>query len=128
MNLLDPKSDYIFKNIFGVDDKKPLLISFLNSLLKGNPHIEAITLENTDVAKLLAVDKTTRLDVKATTDNGTIIDIEIQLKNTGEIPDRVLCYQSRTVVRSMREGQSYKSPQIISIWIMGDNVLSGDRA
>ncbi|MDR0753521.1 MAG: Rpn family recombination-promoting nuclease/putative transposase, partial [Holosporaceae bacterium] len=31
-DLLDPKLDYIFKNIFGVEKNKPLLISLLNSL------------------------------------------------------------------------------------------------
>jgi hypothetical protein len=40
--LLDPKLDYVFKTIFGVDDRKPLLISFLNALFKGNPHIKAL--------------------------------------------------------------------------------------
>ncbi|MDR0640114.1 MAG: Rpn family recombination-promoting nuclease/putative transposase, partial [Holosporales bacterium] len=33
--LLDPKLDYIFKTIFGTEDRKPLLISFLNALFKG---------------------------------------------------------------------------------------------
>jgi hypothetical protein len=50
-DLLDQKLDYIFKHIFGTEEKKPLLISFLNSLLKDNPkdnpHIKDLKLENT---------------------------------------------------------------------------------
>jgi predicted transposase/invertase (TIGR01784 family) len=53
-NLLDPKLDYIFKNIFGVEKNKSILISFLNALLKGNPKIRDIQLENTDIAKILS--------------------------------------------------------------------------
>jgi predicted transposase/invertase (TIGR01784 family) len=70
-DLLDPKLDYIFKNIFGVEDKKPLLLSFLNALLKGNPHIKDLKLENTDISKILEKDKASRLDIKATADNNT---------------------------------------------------------
>ena len=44
--LLDPKLDYIFKKIFGTDEGKPQLISLLNALLKGQPHIQSLTLNN----------------------------------------------------------------------------------
>ena len=94
-DLLDPKMDYIFKTILGVDDRKPLLISFLNALFKGNPHVENITLENTDIPKILKTNKSSRLDVKASIDNGkTKIDVEIQCNNTGEIPERAFQYLS----------------------------------
>src|SRR5580700_5519965 len=42
----DPKNDYIFLRIFGSEDRKPLLIGFLNDVLAlDGPHrVEAVTL------------------------------------------------------------------------------------
>ncbi|MBQ8651401.1 MAG: PD-(D/E)XK nuclease family transposase, partial [Alphaproteobacteria bacterium] len=40
--LLDPKLDYIFKNIFGVEKNKRLLISLLNAILDNNPKINEV--------------------------------------------------------------------------------------
>ena len=79
--LLDPKIDFIFKNIFGAEKNKRILISFLNSVLK-NPHpITAVEIKNTDVEKAFIEDKFSRLDIKAETSNNEIINIEIQMKN-----------------------------------------------
>jgi predicted transposase/invertase (TIGR01784 family) len=127
-NLLDPKLDYVFKSIFGVDDKKPLLISFLNSLFKGNPRIKEIMLENTDIAKILERDKASRLDIKATSDDGTKLDIEIQCKNTGEIPQRAFHYLANMLPGSVEHGKSYKGPKVIGIWILGQNVTNRQNA
>jgi predicted transposase/invertase (TIGR01784 family) len=94
----------------------------LNALFKGHPHIKSITLENTDINKILAKDKTSRLDVRATTDDGTKLDIEIQFDNTGEIPERAIHYLCDIVPRSVKSGESYNGPNVIGIWILADNV------
>ncbi|MDR0630975.1 MAG: Rpn family recombination-promoting nuclease/putative transposase [Holosporales bacterium] len=126
--LLDPKLDYVFKTIFGVDDRKPLLISFLNALFKGNPHIKDLTLENTDIPKILKTNKESRLDVKAKSDDGTLLDIEIQCNNTGEITQRAFHYLSEMVPTAVQSGNSYKGPHVIGIWILGENVTKRKNA
>jgi predicted transposase/invertase (TIGR01784 family) len=126
--LLDPKLDYIFKTIFGTEEKKPLLISLLNAIFKGQPHIKDITLENTDIAKILGTNKDSRLDVKATSDDGTKLDIEIQCKNTGEIPRRARHYLANMVPTLVNSGESYKGPNVIGIWILGENVTKRQKA
>jgi predicted transposase/invertase (TIGR01784 family) len=123
-NLLDPKLDYIFKNIFGIEKNKYILISFLNALLKGNPYITDLHYDNTDISKILEEDKASRLDVKATTDNGTKIDIEIQCKNTGEIPHRAFHYLSNMISSTVKSGESYKDYNVIGIWILGENITN----
>ena len=65
MELLDIKSDYIFKQVFCVEKNKDLLISLLNAILQGKPEIKSIELKNTDIPKLLQDNKSIRLDVKA---------------------------------------------------------------
>jgi predicted transposase/invertase (TIGR01784 family) len=127
-NLLDPKLDYIFKNIFGVEKNKSVLISFLNALLKGNPQIRDIQLENADIAKILEEDKASRLDIKATSDDGTLLDIEIQCRNTGEIPQRAFHYLANMMPGTVKSGASYKGPKVIGIWILGENVTDRQNA
>jgi predicted transposase/invertase (TIGR01784 family) len=121
-NLLDPKLDYIFKNIFGKEKSKPLLISFLNALFKGNPTIKDLWLENTDITKILEEDKTSRLDIRATSDKDIKIDIEIQIKNTGEIPQRASHYLANMMHGTVKSNESYREPTVIGIWILGENV------
>ncbi|MDR2781483.1 MAG: Rpn family recombination-promoting nuclease/putative transposase [Holosporaceae bacterium] len=128
IDLLDPKLDYIFKNIFGVEKNKPLLISLLNSLFKNNPYINDLQLENTEIERILERDKASRLDVKATTDNGTKLDIEIQVRNTGEIPQRAFHYLANMMPRAVKKGKSYNGPNVIGVWILGENVTDRQNA
>lgn len=122
LSLLDPKMDYIFKCVFGTEETKPLLISFLNALLKRKPYIKSITLLNPEFTKTLKEDKTSRLDIRAQSDDGTMFDIEIQIKNTGEIPERALHYAANMFPRLVSSNESYKVARVISIWILGENV------
>lgn len=128
IGLLDPKQDFVFKNIFGKEDGKPALISLLNSLFKENPHIKDLHLENTDIAKILEEDKASRLDIKATTDEKLILDIEIQVKNTGEIPQRAFHYLANMMPHVVKSNESYKGPHVIGIWILGENVTNHHNA
>lgn len=124
LSLLDPKLDYIFKCIFGTEETKPLLISFLNALLKGRPHIKSITLLNPESIKLAKEDKGSRLDIKAESDDKTKFDIEIQIKNTGELPERALHYAANMFPHTVHTNESYKVARVISIWILGENVTT----
>ena len=47
--LLDIQSDYIFKRVFGVEKNKKLLISLINSILKGNPTVTDLEIRNTEI-------------------------------------------------------------------------------
>lgn len=126
--LLDPKLDYIFKNIFGVEKNKKLLISLLNAILRGKPYIKDVKLENTEITKILELDKASRLDVLATTDNGTKVNVEIQCRNTGDLINRAFHYLSAMINGSVQTGQSYNNISVISIWILGENVTTREKA
>ena len=75
--LLDPKMDFIFKKIFGSNENKSILISFLNATLKSDDKIKDVKIDNTDIEKNFLEDKFSRLDIKATTDLNEKINIEI---------------------------------------------------
>ena len=65
--LLDPKMDFVFKNIFGSEKNPKILISFLNATLKPKDLITSVEIKNTDINKNYIEDKFSRLDVKAKT-------------------------------------------------------------
>ncbi|MDR0723912.1 MAG: Rpn family recombination-promoting nuclease/putative transposase, partial [Endomicrobium sp.] len=71
--LLNPSSDYVFKNLFGVDKHKRVLVCLLNAILKGKPMISSITLVNPEHKKKREKGKTATLDIEAVTDKGTLV-------------------------------------------------------
>ena len=105
--LLDPKMDFVFKNIFGSEKHPNILISFLNATLKPKDLITEVEIKNTDLNKGYIEDKFSRLDVKATTSNEEIINIEIQLKNEYNMIKRSLYYWSKLYSEQLNEGEDY---------------------
>lgn len=128
--LLDPKMDFVFKNIFGSEKNPKILISFLNATLKPKYLITAVEFKkfttssyrqrlslhmcsdlsrcsNTDINKDYIEDKFSRLDVKATTSNDEVINIEIQLKNEYNMIKRSLYYWSKLYSEQLNEGEDY---------------------
>ena len=105
--LLDPKMDFVFKNIFGSEKNSKILISFLNATLKSKDLITSVEIKNTDLNKGYIEDKFSRLDVKATTSNEEIINIEIQLKNEYNMIKRSLYYWSKLYSEQLNEGEDY---------------------
>ena len=99
-SLLDIKSDFIFKLVFGSEKNKKVLISFLNAVFKGNPKVKDVTLKNTEIARILQNNRTVRLDVKAEIGNKNFVDVEVQVRNTGDIIDRGIQYLSNMMVKN----------------------------
>ena len=75
--LLDIQSDYIFKRVFGVEKNKKLLISLINSILKGNPTVTDLEIRNTEISKIIKNNLTIYLDIKAEINPQEFVDIEI---------------------------------------------------
>ena len=80
--ILSPKVDFVFKKIFGNEKHPNILISFLNAVIKPTDLIKSVQIKNTDIEKEHIEDKYSRLDIKAVTNNGEHINIEIQVKNS----------------------------------------------
>ena len=55
--LLDPKVDFVFKNIFGSPNHPEILISFLNATLKAKKKIVNVDIKKTDIEKQYIEDK-----------------------------------------------------------------------
>ena len=126
--LLDPKVDFVFKNIFGSPKHPKILISFLNAALKPKNKITAVEIKGTDLEKQFIDDKYSRLDIKAETSNYEIINIEIQLKNEYNMIKRSLYYLSKMYEEQLGEGEDYsKLNRTVCINILNFKYLKTEK-
>ena len=117
-DLLPPSNDYVFANLFGKKNHERILVCLLNAILNGNPYIKSVKLDPTEYKKTSPNGKSIRLDIAATSDDGTILNIEVQCSNEGNIIDRASFYKAKVNRDHLKEGENYSSiPNIISIWI-----------
>lgn len=121
--LLNIKSDYVFKRVFGVEENKNVLTSFLNAVLQGQPHIQSIELINSEIPKFGDDGKSIRLDIQAQVNRAEYVDIEIQCYATPDLKDRVVYYLAHMLVdhRHRRARDSYSSTKVIGVWVLGEN-------
>ena len=81
MRFLNMKTDYAFKKVFGSQNSKDILLSFLNATLELNYPIADLTIEDPyNVPKLQGM-KDTAVDVKATLSDNSKVIIEMQILN-----------------------------------------------
>ncbi|MGF9912509.1 Rpn family recombination-promoting nuclease/putative transposase [Paenibacillus ehimensis] len=127
---LDPKVDFVFKRIFGVEENKDVLLDFLNvTLRESEPSpITDIQILNPYIDKNALHDKQSILDLHARTADGKQVNIEIQLFNRYDIEKRTLYYWSKMYSSQLEEGQKYKDlKKTITINILNFNFIPNDR-
>ena len=106
INLLNIKSDYVFKRVFGHVGNEDVTKDFLKSLLKQE--ISNISLDNNPILeKDLFDDKIGILDIKAKINNDTNVDIEMQVVNKNNIEERILFYWSKLFISLLQPGCDY---------------------
>ncbi len=117
------KNDVIFKAFFAKKGNEEFLIDFLTGLLKIE--IKEITIrEEVDLLRLTDVEKGGRLDLQATLEDGTIVNIEMQVQNRGNIEDRTAFYSAHVLSRETEKGTEYKNiKQVIMVNILDYNLL-----
>lgn len=119
MNTYKPTNDYMFKRIFGHKKNADLLKDLLEGIL---PDIKIASLEvkqQVSLEKEIMSDKLGILDVVATLDDGTIVNIEMQVKDFENTVDRSLFYEAGLFHESLKVKQDYAEiPKVIGIWIM----------
>lgn len=76
---INPKVDFAFKKLFGSEENKDILISFINAILSEDEQIKDIELKNPYNIANYKENKMSILDIKAVDENGTWYDIEMQI-------------------------------------------------
>jgi predicted transposase/invertase (TIGR01784 family) len=111
MKFADPKNDIAFKKIFGDENHKNILISFLNAILdfKGNKEIVDVELLNPYQVPKIEELKETILDIRAKNKNNETFIVEMQKKDLSYFAKRSLYYTSKAYVSQLSKGSEYES-------------------
>lgn len=128
--LLDPRNDFLFKRIFGSDENRDVLLTFLNHTFAeaDRPQLTEIILLNPYTDKDAPRDKQSILDIRARTSEGELINVEMQLFNKYDTDKRTLFYWSKQYAGQLQEGQSYKLlRKCVTINILNYSFLPNDQ-
>ena len=113
--------DYVFHSVFGrdTDESRAALMEILNIILgrKQDP-IKFIIIKNPIEPGTNNAEKETIMDIKAETDSGEELDIEMQTGKLTFYPDRALFYGGRLVNSSLLKSEEYdkmKKSIVVSI-------------
>ncbi|OKH38614.1 transposase [[Phormidium ambiguum] IAM M-71] len=108
MRFINPKTDFAFKKIFGSEQSKDILISFLNALLyNGNSTIEDLEILNPYLAPKIRGIKDTYLDVKAKITGDKTVIIEMQVLNVEGFEKRILYNAAKAYSIQLDSGENY---------------------
>ena len=132
MIFINPKIDFAFKKIFGSEDSKDILISFLNSLIyEAQPVIQDLEILNPYVAPKIRGLKDTFLDIKAkiidseTKEERTVI-IEMQVLNVEGFEKRILYNAAKSYSIQLTKGQGYNLLNPVIALTITDFVMFAD--
>jgi predicted transposase/invertase (TIGR01784 family) len=105
----DPKTDFVFKRIFGAEGRKPLLIALLNHLLELDGDRRILDVQHlsgeqhVDVPEL----KLSIVDVKCTDASGRRFVVEMQVLKVEGFEKRVVYNASKAYVMQLRSADEY---------------------
>lgn len=107
LRLLDPKSDIVFKKIFGQHPE--LIKSFLNGVLPlpEGRLIKSVSYLTPEQAPRIPAMKNTIVDVKCTDQHGRIFIVEMQMTWSKSFLKRFLFGTSKAFVQQLDAGQAY---------------------
>jgi len=132
MIFINPKIDFAFKKIFGSEDSKDILISFLNSLIyEAQPVIYDLEILNPYLAPKIRGVKDTYLDIKAkitdseTGEQRTVI-IEMQVLNIEGFEKRILYNAAKSYSVQLTTGQGYNLLNPVIALTITDFVMFAD--
>ena len=101
---INPFTDMGFKRIFGQEFSKPLLLDFLNNLLKGERHIVDLRFLDKEQPAEYVGDRSLIYDIYCETDNGDKIIVEMQNRDQPYFKNRSIYYISEAIARQGERG------------------------
>ena len=124
MEKLKPTNDFLFKKLFGETKNADILKDLLKGILT---HINIATVQiNKDVSleRKMITEKLGILDIVATLNDNTKVNIEMQVKDYYNTIDRSVFYGTGVYHENLQSGEDYiDTPRSISIWITNYDVF-----
>lgn len=120
---LELTNDYIFKRVFSKKGNEDLLIDLLESILEIKiENIEVI--EEAEIDRININDKIGVIDLKATINSNTTVDIEIQLRDQHNMIMRSMFYTAGLYHTGLKAGEKYEeNKKVIGINILKYNIF-----
>ncbi|WP_019502626.1 Rpn family recombination-promoting nuclease/putative transposase [Pseudanabaena sp. PCC 6802] len=105
---INPKTDFAFKKIFGSEQSKDILISFLDAILYDAQNMirDLVILDPYQAPQIEGI-KESFLDVKATLTNGKTVIIEMQVLNVLGFDKRILYNAAKAFSIQLDVGEDY---------------------
>jgi predicted transposase/invertase (TIGR01784 family) len=104
---INPRIDFAFKKLFGVEENKDLLIDLINSIVSEKDKVKDLILKNPYNEKSSLNDKLSVLDIKAQDEKGNWFNIEIQIISQSYYEKRALYYWARIYNSQLEVGRNY---------------------
>ena len=110
MKFVDVTNDIAFRKIFGNENRKEVLISFLNAVLLLENNNKIVSVDILDPFQLPAIKggKVTIVDIKAKDQNQKSYIVEMQVAEPECFDKRVLFYASKSYTGQIERGDEYK--------------------
>ena len=102
---INPRVDWAFKRIFGSDDTKECLITFLNGVFEDEFVIKDVKHLKTEQTRHQKRERGVIFDVACETDDGRHIIVEMQKKEQRYFVDRALYYSAKAIVEQAQPGE-----------------------
>ncbi len=125
---INPRVDFAFKKLFGVEENKDLLIDLINSIVSDEDRVADIQILNPYSVKNFKTDKLSIMDIKAKAVNGKLYNIEMQIADQDYFDKRALYYWARLYSGQLFSGINYdKLDKAICINILNFNCLDEEE-
>ena len=110
MKFVDVKNDVAFRKLFGNENRKEVLLSFLNAVLQPASAHRIVDVEILTPYQLPAIrgGKVTIVDVKARDQSGKHYIVEMQVAEVEGFDKRVLYYASKSYSAQIERGDMYE--------------------
>ena len=121
MKYYDPKTDVVFKKVFGTHPN--LTISLLNAVLKfdGRDRIESIEYEPSEILPIMGDKRNSAVDVRCKDGNGDYFIVEMQMYWTSDFLRRVMYNCAKVYATLYSKGEEhYKIKRVFSVNILND--------
>ena len=130
MKFISPQNDFAFKRIFGDEQHKEVLISFLNSVLDLSGEREVVEVQIVDPYQVprLKQFKETILDIKATCQSGRQFIVEMQVEHQHHFYKRALYYSSKAYAEQLKIGDDFTELKpVYFIGVLNFEAMPGSR-
>jgi predicted transposase/invertase (TIGR01784 family) len=125
MRFLDIRTDFAFKKVFGSEDSKDILLSFLNALIDfaGGRRITDLTIVDPYNIPMLKGMKDTFVDVKAQLNDGSRVIIEMQVLSHEGFEKRILYNAAKNYSTQLNQGEAFNLLNPVIALTLTDFVL-----